>query len=64
MGRRRRHGGDNRHLVIDHRELSRTRKLLGLIAAVCLVAAFLIPQLQGLLLMVGLFSGVAIGWVE
>lgn len=62
--RRRRYDGDSRHIIIDHRQLSRTRRALGLIAAGCLVAAFLIPPAQGLLLMVGLFSGVAIGWVE
>lgn len=62
--RRRRHDGDSRHLIIDHAQLSRTRKLLGLLAASCLLAAFLFPAIQGPLLMIGLFSGVAIGWVE
>lgn len=64
MRRRRHYEGDNRHLAVDQRELARTRRALGLIAAACLLAALLIPPIRGPLLMIGLFSGVAIGWVE
>lgn len=64
MPRRRGDEGDDRHIPVDFKRIARTQWSLGLFAAACLVAAFLIPALQGPLLLVGIFSGLAIGWVE
>lgn len=64
MARKRVHRGDSRHVVVDFAQISRTQRILGIIAGVCIALAFVIPALQGWLLLVGLFAGVAIGWVE
>lgn len=60
----RRYRGDDRNVAVDFKRIARVRRVLGVVAVASLVLAFLIPSLQGALLMVALFSWLGIGWVE
>lgn len=60
----RRYRGDDRNVAVDFKRIARVQRALGVAAVACVVLAFLIPQLQGVLLMVALFSWLGIGWVE
>lgn len=64
MARKRINAGDSRHIAVDFKQIARTQKILGIIAAACFIAAFIFPTLQGWLILVGIFAGLGIGWVE
>jgi hypothetical protein len=49
---------------IDGRTRARKRAILGGVAAACFALALMFPVAGSWLLLVGVFSGLGIGWVE